>query len=59
MLSDTPLLRSLLSAHRDYVVSETLTLDVEFTSDVEKESHSETVAFSLGEEEVTVGLKKL
>ena len=59
MLSDTPLLRSLLSAHRDYVVSETLTLDVEFTSDFEKESHSETVAFSLGEEEVTVGLKKL
>ena len=58
MLSDTPLLSSLLSAHQDYVVSETLTLDVGFASDVTELAGSETVSFSLGEEEVTVGLKK-
>jgi len=57
-LSDTPLLSSLLSAHQDYVVSETLTLDVGFASDVGELAGSETVSFSLGEEEVTVGLKK-
>ena len=57
-LSDNPLLTSLLSAHQDYLVSETLTLDVLFTSDIEQLRHSETVTFSLGEEEVTVGLKK-
>jgi len=58
-LSDTPLLSSLLSAHQDYVVSETLTLDVGFASDVGELAGSETVSFSLGEEEITVGLKKV
>ncbi len=58
-LSDSSLLRSLLSAHQDYLVSETLTLDIGFTSDLEQESHSETVTFSLGEKEVTVGLNKV
>ncbi len=57
-LSDCPLLSSLLSAHRDYIESETLTLDVALRSDFGEVSNSDTVTFSLGEEEITVGLEK-
>ena len=57
-LPDTPLLSSLLSAHQDYILSETLTLEVGLTSDFGRISDIETVKFALGEEEVSVGLKK-
>ena len=57
-LPDTPLLSSLLSAHQDYILSETLTLEVGLTSDFGQISDIETVKFALGEEEVSVGLKK-
>ncbi|MCY4079837.1 MAG: isoleucine--tRNA ligase [Caldilineaceae bacterium] len=57
-LPDTPLLSSLLSAHQDYILSETLTLEVGLTSDFGQISDIETVSFALGEEEVSVGLKK-
>ena len=57
-LSDTPLLNSLLAAHRDYILSETLTLEVVLNPDFAEVSGSETVTFALREDKVSVGIKK-
>ena len=52
---DTPLLTRLLAAHRDYILAETLTLEIALAANGEGPS----VTFPLGDEQVTVGLKKV
>ena len=57
-IQQTPLLESLMSAHRDYIMQETLTLDVVSTPAIGESTGSACVTFLLGDEEVTVGLTK-
>ena len=57
-LSDSPLVAKLLSVHKSYIVDETLTLELGLTTSFGEVSDDATEMFSLGEEEVTIGLKK-
>ena len=57
-LSDSPLVANLLSVHKNYIVDETLTLEIGLTTQYGEDSEGETVTFSLGEEEVTIGLNR-
>ena len=57
-LPETPLVASLLSAHRDYIVAETLTLELLSTPAASDSTDRASVTFLLGDEEVTVGLTK-
>ena len=57
-LPDSPLISSLLSAHKGYIMAETLTLKIELTTETAEVLEGESVTFSLGEEEVTIGLSR-
>ncbi len=58
-LSDSPLVAKLLSVYESYVLEETLTLELALTDGTAQPRDAATVTFPLGDEEVTVGLKKL
>lgn len=58
-LSESPLVGKLLSVHKSYIAEETLTVELEQTTGSGKLLDGATVTFSLGDEEVKVGLKKL
>ena len=58
-LSGSPLVDKLLSVHRSYIVEETLTVELGLTTGSGDALDGATVTFSLGDEEVTIGLKKL
>ena len=58
LLPQTQQLESLLSAHRDYIVAETLTLEIVWNPAAEKPAAEARATFSLGEEKVTIGLTK-
>jgi len=58
-LSESPLVGSLLSVHKSYIAEETLTVELELTTGSEELFDSANVTFSLGDEEVTIGLNKL
>ena len=55
-LPDLPLAAALMSSHRDYVVSETLTREVASVTETLSDPGAASVTFSLGEEEVTIAL---
>ena len=57
-LPDSPFMGSLLSAHRGYIMAETLTLEIGLTTENGEVFEGETDTFSLGEEEVTIGLSR-
>jgi len=58
LLPQSPQLDRLLSAHRDYIVAETLTLEVARQPASGSPAAEASVTFSLGEEKVTIGLTK-
>ena len=58
LLPQSPQLDSLLSAHRDYIVAETLTLEVARQPAAGNTAAEASATFSLGEEKVTIGLTK-
>ena len=57
-LPDSPLMGSLLSAHKSYIMAETLTLEIELTTKTAEVLEGESVTFSLGEEEAIIGLSR-
>ena len=57
-LPQTQQLESLLSAHRDYIVAETLTLEIVWNPAAENPTAEACATFSLGGEKVTIGLTK-
>ena len=58
IIPQTPLLTSLMSAHRDFIMQETLTLDMVSKPAAGETTDAVCVTFLLGDEEVTVGLAK-
>ena len=58
LLPQTPQLERLLSAYRDYIVAETLTLEIVWNPATENLTAEACATFSLGEEKVTIGLTK-
>ncbi|MDE0142380.1 MAG: isoleucine--tRNA ligase [Caldilineaceae bacterium] len=58
-LSESPLVGKLLSVHESYIVEETLTEELKLTTGSGEPFDTANVTFSLGEEEVTIGLNKL
>ena len=58
LLPQSPQLDSLLSAHRDYIVAETLTVEVAREPAAGSTAAEASATFSLGEEKVTIGLTK-
>ena len=58
LLPKTQQFDSLLSAHLDYIVAETLTLEVVWQPPADNSDAQACATFSLGEEKVTIGLAK-
>ncbi len=57
-MPDTPLLTTLLTAHRDYILAETLTLEIASIPKSGPVADGASATFPLGAEKVTVGLMK-
>ena len=57
-MPETPLLSSLLRAHSDYIMAETLTVEIAKPTSASESAEGAEVTFLLGEEEVTVGVAK-
>lgn len=58
-VSDSPLMTKLISAHKTYVATETLTLNFSLSSEFGSKFDGKVVTFPIGEEEVTVGLNRV
>ncbi len=58
-VSDSPLMTELISAHKNYIATETLTLDFSLTNEFGRAFDGKVVTFPMGEDEVTVGLNRV